>query len=609
MEYYYTGQFGYFNTIILPLLRKYNGPTLTIYTFLDYIYILNNLYNNKFNYVEIPLVPLRIGHNCNENLSIKTLYPSLETLYSFSDLIDISGNNTDLSNNLPFNDIIDASSNIYNPPEFSTTINLVTDLSGNYTKYNVQTILVNIYEMSNFDFIKTPITSLIDSSANNFICYFPRFRNSGNLDTDWSLRNGSTDQIRSIINFYKNIYTIYIVGKEVVQYNYNLSGVVRIIDLEPTIYYLRNCKFLISNDSGFIDFAKNCGCPKVLILLPINQYHIQFTPTLNRILNKDLSGNIVDSSNHVINMDNIRLDSSLNKIIVDLSYNVYSHSNLLIKNIINYNNIPSPYYYSTLTGTFIFNGYTMINPSKSFIATKKGALIKQNSDINILTSSASGKLIADIPYKKLGYIDLSGTTIIDSSGNNIIVYDMSGRYFFDPSGTIIKDSSGHYILNVFYNYFLNTKGALLIDISSTNIINSAGGYGVMILDISGTYAFDISGNHKLDKSGNWVLDISGRYLLNEFGSYILDVSCNYFYNPITFNNDPSGNDYNLIDVSDNFILKNTISQDIFYSNDGVTPYYLKYLQGNGLYYIHVPTTIIPINYDISKNDLANYLIL
>ena len=43
MEYYYTGQFGYFNVILLPLLENYNGPTLTIYTFPDYIYILNNL--------------------------------------------------------------------------------------------------------------------------------------------------------------------------------------------------------------------------------------------------------------------------------------------------------------------------------------------------------------------------------------------------------------------------------------------------------------------------------------------------------------------------------------------------------------------------------------
>jgi len=84
----------------------------------------------------------------------------------------------------------------------------------------------------------------------------------------------------------------------------------------------------------------------------------------------------------------------------------------------------------------------------------------------------------------------------------------------------------------------------------------------------------------------------------------------YIYNSTTFNNDPSGNDFYIIknDPSNNFILKNTISQNIFYSNDGVTPFYLNYLLGNGLYYRYIPTTVISINYDVSKNDLANYLI-
>jgi hypothetical protein len=617
MEYYYTGQFGYFNLIILPLLRKYNGPTLKIHTFPDYRYILNNLYGNKFIYVDIPLVPLRIGHNCNENLSIKTLYPSLETLYSFTDIIDISGNNTDLSRNLPFNDIIDGSNNSYNPCELSTTINLATDSSGNYNKYNVNTILVNIYEMSNFDFIKSPITtSFIDTSANNFICYFPRFRNSGTLETDWDLRNGTTNQIRSIINFYKNIHTIYIVGREVVQYNYNLSGVVRVTDIERTIFYLRNCKFLITNDSGFIDFAKNCGCPKILILLPINTYHTQFEPTLNYILNKDPSGNIIDRLNHIINMDNIRLDNNLNKIIVDLNEKFYpyiidSSGNLIIQNILNDNNVPSIYFHSKLGGVFTYNGYTLIKPSKSYIATKSGALIINKSNKVILNSSASGNLMKEIPYKKnpIGYVDLSGT-LIDSS-HNITVYDVSGKYYFDISGKVVKDTSGHYILNVVNNYFLNTQGALLIDISSENIINAAGGFSTFILDVSGTYTYDRSGNRRKDKSGNWVLDISGRFLLNEFGAYIYDASCNYSLNSVTRNNDPSGNDFYVLNdlSSGNLILKNKTNNNIFYTIDNVTPYYLKYLRGDGLYYRYTSTTVLPINYDLSKNDLASYLII
>jgi len=557
--------------------------------------------------------------NLNYDVIQKSIVSNFNFINNINGIINYNFNNKLLQNLVFINqnqisNVYDLSNNTIN-----SRLNTVQTLFKiiNQLNYMALTKIVNVYEMSDFDFIRNPITTpFVNNNATNFICYFPRFRNSGDLETDWSLRNGLTAQIRSIVNFYKNIYTIYIVGKEVVQYNYNLSGVFRITDLQQTIFYLRNCKFLISNDSGFVDFAKNCGCPKILILLPINTYHTQFTPTLNYILNKDLSGNIVDSLNQIIDMNNIRLDKNLKRIIIDLNQTYYpylidSSGNLLIQNIINYNGVPLFYNYSTFTGTYLFNNYTMIKPAKSYIATKRGALILGKLDTKILTTQASGKLIADVPYKKnpAGYIDLSGT-IIDPSGSNIKIYDVSGRYFFDISGKIIKDTSGHYILNVIANYFNNTKGALILDISSTNVLNTAG-YSVFILDISGTYAYDNSGNHKLDKSGNWVLDTSGRFLLNEFGSYILDLSYNYIYNPTTFNNDPSGNNFYITnDLSSNkLILKNSITQNIFYTNNGVTPYYLQYLQGNGLYYRYIPTTVIPINYDISRNDLANYLIL
>jgi hypothetical protein len=252
----------------------------------------------------------------------------------------------------------------------------------------------------------------------------------------------------------------------------------------------------------------------------------------------------------------------------------------------------------------------LIKPSKSYIATKSGALIINKSNKIILNSSASGNLMKEIPYKKnsIGYVDLSGT-IIDLS-QNIKVYDVSGRYYFDISGKVVKDTSGHYILNVVNNYFLNIQGALLIDISSTNIINAAGGFSTFILDVSGTYAYDRFGNRRKDKSGNWVLDISGRFLLNEFGAYIYDASCNYALNPVTRNNDPSGNDFYVLNdlSSGNLILKNKITNNIFYTVNNITPYYLKYLRGDGLYYRYTSTNVLPINYDLSKNDLANYLI-
>ena len=66
--YYYSGEFGYFNVLLLPALEKYIskknsevrslkanlGSTelnvLTIYTFPDYCYIIKNLFGDFKNY-------------------------------------------------------------------------------------------------------------------------------------------------------------------------------------------------------------------------------------------------------------------------------------------------------------------------------------------------------------------------------------------------------------------------------------------------------------------------------------------------------------------------------------------------------------------------------
>jgi hypothetical protein len=36
IDYYYDGEFGYFNLILLPELEKYNGESFNIYTYKDY---------------------------------------------------------------------------------------------------------------------------------------------------------------------------------------------------------------------------------------------------------------------------------------------------------------------------------------------------------------------------------------------------------------------------------------------------------------------------------------------------------------------------------------------------------------------------------------------
>jgi hypothetical protein len=50
------------------------------------------------------------------------------------------------------------------------------------------------------------------------------------------------------------------------------------------IFYLKKCKFLISNDSGMVDFAKNCGCKKILIIRNLTVYHHYFKPFNNETI-------------------------------------------------------------------------------------------------------------------------------------------------------------------------------------------------------------------------------------------------------------------------------------------------------------------------------------
>jgi ankyrin repeat protein len=59
--------------------------------------------------------------------------------------------------------------------------------------------------------------------------------------------------------------------------------------------------------------------------------------------------------------------------------------------------------------------------------------------------------------------------------------------------------------------------------------------------------------------------------------------------------------------SNNFILENNITKYIIKNIDGITPYYLKYLNGNGLIYEYIQSKVFIINYDILKQDLESHL--
>ena len=147
MNYYYSGEFGYFNVIILPSLEKYNSgkeyPLFTIYTFPDYCYIIKNLFENKFDCKEIPLIKLRLLHNNLEEADYKQF--------------------------IPINNLLNTSC---------------------------------IWQMNHFDKISKIITTDININNKNedFICYFPRFRDSGKVITDFEKRNAKKNECESILD-------------------------------------------------------------------------------------------------------------------------------------------------------------------------------------------------------------------------------------------------------------------------------------------------------------------------------------------------------------------------------------------------------------------------
>lgn len=276
----------------------FNNNNLFNYDVNNTFYINNNIISNDFNdgsgnYINynydlnqniITSNFLILGNNINSTYNILLLRSNT----TFNTPLDISGQNSfefngnvfiNSMNQNTINNIYDINQNTINSNIIinSEIINIEIKII-NTIEYEALTELVQIWEMSNFDRITSPITTTFQDSNTNYICYFPRFRNSGTIPTDWTLRNATTNQVQYILRLYKPKYKVFIIGSETLTYNYGFFNAIQITDLEQTIYYLKNCKFLISNDSGYVDFAKNCGCQKILILEPINLYHSQFNP-------------------------------------------------------------------------------------------------------------------------------------------------------------------------------------------------------------------------------------------------------------------------------------------------------------------------------------------
>ena len=231
-NYYYSGEFGYFNFGLLVGLEQIFGsnesstPLITIHTFPDYCYILKNLFGDKIECKEIKFAKLRFLNDNDENELYKKLYKPI------------------------------------------------------YKLINMKLVSLVI---KNKEYISKQITTEYKDDSENFICYFPRFRNSGTIKSDFNQRNSNNSECNYILNLFSPKFKIFILGNETLDFNYNKKNIEKVDDIRRAIFYLKNCKFLISNDSGYIDFAKNCGCKDILVLRPIVDYHKYFNPFNSKI--------------------------------------------------------------------------------------------------------------------------------------------------------------------------------------------------------------------------------------------------------------------------------------------------------------------------------------
>jgi hypothetical protein len=247
-EISFYGEFGYFNTKILEGMQNYliQNPVekIKVYTYHDYGKILDLLFPNIFIIESIELRKARAGYNSYD---------------SNKDVIRCSDNIMDI------------------------TVLLKDHITGPLELFEYY------YGNNKFNYITKPIiynpTDEIKEkySKKNICLYFPRKRTAIFGMSFEESRNATIEDAVYIINTVKTTnMEIIIVGHD--SETILIPDVEKITDLHISIYLMSICKVLISCDSGFIDFAKNCGCNKVIVTNCRALYHKFFAPFNNQTI-------------------------------------------------------------------------------------------------------------------------------------------------------------------------------------------------------------------------------------------------------------------------------------------------------------------------------------
>ena len=229
-DYYYFGEFGFFNLEILGSLHHlFNLDTsikINIHTFNDYANILNILYSNNINTVvvnkSLPNIPNnRSGHNSciDEQFAIK----GMKNLMEISKCLLLQK---------------------YAIDEFRSARN------------TPESVVPRLFYRS------TPIKFTMNNlNTNNIVCICPRYRQhfagKNLLDNEWKI-------ILDKIITKKPDANIIALGKK--EELLELNNIIYANDIYEHIHYLNHCDFAVFPDSGMAEFAINCGCKNIKVI-------------------------------------------------------------------------------------------------------------------------------------------------------------------------------------------------------------------------------------------------------------------------------------------------------------------------------------------------------
>jgi hypothetical protein len=251
-KYYYFGEFGFFNTMLLGALEEYLSKTnknILIKTYRGFSNILDSKFNNVTKRIileEIELEKDREFHNSK----------AIVAPVGYNNLAVELGIKNDLGKQLFCMKTPITHNNINLQVKHGTTKYIAIFPRNRVGKYSSRNLTLDIFKKIE------PI--IIDTLKKN-----------QNLENYKIIFIGNSQEIdHDILSKYKYPY-------------YD--------NLEEQIFLLNNnVQLLISPDSGFIDFAKNCGVKHVIMIYKGSYitYHNKFKPFNNRFASIEYNKNI-----------------------------------------------------------------------------------------------------------------------------------------------------------------------------------------------------------------------------------------------------------------------------------------------------------------------------